>query len=92
MKKVRVCAAGVATVNAIAAALLFMACSSDTTGPASAVSNGGRDDGDIYGYTYNNLNQIITGVDVSWTCINDSAALGTDTSDANGRYDIYAYS
>ncbi len=83
--------AGLATVVAFGA-VLFLACSSDTTGPAVKALGEGRTDGEIYGYCYDALTSNPLGAHVVWTCERDNATLGDVYADSSGRYDIYGQS
>ncbi len=55
-------AAGAAIMFAVGAVLLLLACSSDNAGPTNGVLGSSRSPGDIYGYTYDNLNNPLGGV------------------------------
>jgi hypothetical protein len=73
-------------------ALIPAACSNEGAGPTTNTLNEGRTDGDIYGYVYDAIsNEPLSGVPVVWVCTTDSAELGSDDTDTNGRYDIYGY-
>ncbi len=90
MRGIRVYTAGAAITFAVAAVLLLLACSSDTTGPAAKALGEGRVDGDIYGYCTDASTGQPLGAHVVWRCVDDNSLLGELDADAStGRYDIF---